>query len=177
MEHLHLSFYKVRSRGNLWPFFYTFSGHTPGNKNGAYRPDTPIYLQKKLKNCARYRRRRMDTTFVNKIIVAFNELISELGEDSVGVCGLKNDGRMTILLGVTSPSQLAASVIMNGGTIFSLSDTNPRAIAERMDKALDEFNAIAQKLDDENVTFDDNFDFKISAAFHHAMHDIANSER
>ena len=39
----------------------------------------------------------MDTTFVNKIIVAFNELISELGEDSVGVCGLKNDGRMTIL--------------------------------------------------------------------------------
>lgn len=177
MEHLHLSFYKVRSRGNLWPFFYTFSGHTPGNKNGACRPDAPIYLQKKLKNCARYRRRRMDTTFVNKIIVAFNELISELGEDSVGVCGLKNDGRMTILLGVTSPSQLAASVIMNGGTIFSLSDTNPRAIAERMDKALDEFNAIAQKLDDENVTFDDNFDFKISAAFHHAMHDIANSER
>ena len=103
----------------------------------------------------------MDTTFVNKIIVAFNELISELGDDSVGVCGLKNDGRMTILLGAASPSQLAASIIMNGGTIFSLSDTNPRAIAERMDKVLDEFNAIAQKLDDENVTFDDNFDFKI----------------
>ena len=119
----------------------------------------------------------MDTTFVNKIIIAFNELISELGDDSVGVCGLKNDGRMTILLGVTSPSQLAASVIMNGGTIFSLSDTNPRAIAERMDKALDEFNAIATKIDDENVEFDDSFNFQISAAFHHAMHDIANSER
>ena len=119
----------------------------------------------------------MDTTFVNKIIIAFNELISELGDDSVGVCGLKNDGRMTILLGVASPSQLAASVIMNGGTIFSLSDTNPRAIAERMDKALDEFNAIATKIDDENVEFDDSFNFQISAAFHHSMHDISNSEQ
>ena len=119
----------------------------------------------------------MDTTFVNKIIVAFNELISELGDDSVGVCGLKNDGRMTILLGAASPSQLAASVIMNGGTIFSLSDTNPRAIAERIDDALDEFNTIAQKIDNENVEFDDSFNFQISAAFHHAIHDIVNSER
>ena len=117
----------------------------------------------------------MDTTFVNKIIVAFNELISELGEDSVGVCGLKNDGRMTILLGATSPSQLAASVIMNGGTIFSLSDTNPIAIAERMDKALDEFNAIAQKLDNENVEFDDSFNFQISEAFHHTMNNLPKS--
>ena len=50
----------------------------------------------------------MDTTFVNKIIVAFNELISELGEDSVGVCGLKNDGRMTILLGATSPKSIGS---------------------------------------------------------------------
>ena len=82
---------------------------------------------------------------------------------------------MTILLGATSPSQLAASVIMNGGTIFSLSDTNPRAIAERMDKALDEFNAIAQKLDDENVTFDDSFNFQISAAFHHTMNNLPKS--
>lgn len=117
----------------------------------------------------------MDTTFVNKIIVAFNELIADLEEDSVGVCGLKNDGRMTILLGATSPTKLAASIIMNGGAIFSLSDTNPRDIAERLDKALDEFDAIAQKIDNENVEFDDSFNFQISEAFHHTMHNIPKS--
>lgn len=119
----------------------------------------------------------MDTTFVNKIIVAFNELIADLEEDSVGVLGLKNDGRITILLDATSPTKLAASIIMGDSAIFSLSDTNPRDIAERIDTALDEFDTIATKIDDENAEFDDSFNFQISAAFHHAMHDIANSER
>lgn len=117
----------------------------------------------------------MDTAFVNKIIVAFNELIADLDEDSVGVCGLKNDGRMTILLGATSPTKLAASIVMNGGAIFSLSDTNPRDIAERIDNALDEFDAIATKIDDENVEFDDSFNFQISAAFHHTMNNFPKS--
>lgn len=53
----------------------------------------------------------MDHTFVNKTIVAFNELISSVDENSVTTTGMGDAGDIVILLGAASPNQLAAMEI------------------------------------------------------------------
>ena len=50
-KYYHL-YFSSSGQDNILAIFFVFSGHTPGNKNGAYRPDTPIYLQKNKKNRA-----------------------------------------------------------------------------------------------------------------------------
>ena len=119
----------------------------------------------------------MDTDFINKIIVTYNELISESDENSTGVAAVQNANGSIILLGVASPNQLGASIIIDGATLFSLSDTNPRGMAERLNKVLDDFNNIVDTVNDENIQFDDETISDIGMAFFHAMAKIGKSEQ
>ena len=119
----------------------------------------------------------MDTKFINDIIISYNQLTSDLDSNQVGVGSLQNDDRVTIILGAESSNRLAATIIINGGPIFSFSDTNPRAIAERLDKALDDFNTIAIGIDEANVSFGDTFRHHISIAFDCVMTKLLESER
>ena len=70
----------------------------------------------------------MDHTFVNKTIVAFNELISSVDENSVTTTGMGDAGDIVILLGAASPNQLAAMVLLGSYTFLMLSGDNPRDI-------------------------------------------------
>lgn len=119
----------------------------------------------------------MDTDFINKIIVTYNELISESDENSTGVAAVQNANGSIILLGVASTNQLGASIIIDGATLFSLSDTNPRGMAERLNKVLDDFNNIVDTVNDENIQFDDETVSDIGMAFFHTMAKIGKSEQ
>ena len=119
----------------------------------------------------------MDITFINNIIVTYNELISESDENSVAVAAVQNKNGTIVLLGVDGPNQLGATIVMDGAALFSFSDTNPRNMAERLNKAIDDFNHITDSVNGANIDFDDETVAHIGMAFSRTMDTLKKSER
>lgn len=113
----------------------------------------------------------MDHTFVNKTIVAFNELISSVDENSVTTTGMGDAGDIVILLGAASPNQLAAMVLLGSYPLLMLSGDNPRDVAERLSNAIEKFDQIGKQAMETNAQFGEDFERAMTVAFNRTIDD------
>lgn len=102
----------------------------------------------------------MDHTFVNKTIVAFNELISSVDENSVTTTGMGDAG-----------DQLAAMVLLGSYPFLMLSGNNPRDVAERLSNAIEKFDQIGKQAMETNAQFGEDFERAMTVAFNRTIDD------
>ena len=113
----------------------------------------------------------MDNAFVNKTIVAFNELISSVDENSVTTTRMGDVGDIVILLGAASPNQLAAMVLLGSYPFLMLSGDNPRDVAERLSDAIEKFDQVGKQAMETNAQFGEDFENAITVAFNRTLMD------
>ena len=120
----------------------------------------------------------MSNAFVNKTIVAFNELISSVDENSVTTTKMGDAGDIVILLGAASPNQLAAMVLLGSYPFLMLSGDNPRDIAERLSDAIEKFDQVGKQAMETNAQFGEDFENVMSVAFNRTLvDDFSKSEQ
>ena len=113
----------------------------------------------------------MDNAFVNKTIVAFNELISSVDENSVTTTRMGDVGDIVILLGAASQNQLAAMVLLGSYPFLMLSGDNPRDVAERLSDAIEKFDQVGKQAMETNAQFGEDFESAITVAFNRTLMD------
>lgn len=113
----------------------------------------------------------MNNAFVNKTIVAFNELISSVDENSVTTSHMGDEGDIVILLGATDKNKLAAMVLLGSYPFLMLSGDNPRDVAERLSDVLEKFGQITKQAMEPNIPFGEDFDNIMSIAFARTLED------
>lgn len=170
-KYYHLYFSKLGQDIAPWPFFLSFPGIRPEIKTGLNAPTPQFIYKKKQKNRAGIREDTMDHTFVNKTIVAFNELISSVDENSVTTTGMGDAGDIVILLGAASPNQLAAMVLLGSYPFLMLSGDNPRDVAERLSNAIEKFDQIGKQAMETNAQFGEDFERAMTVAFNRTIDD------